>query len=1569
MMMLNSKKIQYARRSYTRFWFGQDMHPPATVGLSAALNSGSFIYLAKKIGMAIARFRPIGHDRIPVLRCVVAAVGLFYGISASQRSGALAQTFQAQGPAPITNSFGKSFADNGGLAIVPNLSAASGAIGPVVADPANSRNMWIGSINGGVWGSTDGGVTWKPLTDKQPSLSIGALALDLASPVATRTLVAGFGNFSNSAGTGGALVGLAMSVDGGADWKPIGGSTLAGHDISGVAVSHNIILAAASDQAGGLWLSTDRGQSFTPVAVVNGPVTSLAADPAKPGTYYAAAVPAAGQNATVWASKNYGKTWDALFTQNNSDNGSGKVVGATTQILRVAAGPNGSVAVGVANTSGNGAAAQGVFLYDATTMTWASLKMPAVLIDPARPALGTFGINTGNQAATDFAVAVDPSNPKIVYVAGDTQDLALPDQPPNGIGSTGYFATVFRLQLAADGTSNFTALTNDFALSGTAPHADSRVITFDPSGNLLMSADGGLYVRSNPQSNLGLWNGMNTGLQLLEAYKAAYDPVTGSILAAAQDNATPVQLVPGSLAWTAYTSGDGFNIGVNSVSRRAQSESVLYLGNNGLSVARYIGSGPGKLTAAGQLNFTVNGTGIAAYEDPPDPNAKPPKLSRDLPLASQFELNRANPQLLAVGTNRVYVGSDPLTPQSLVTGDIALTQVYQPAEASAVVNALAYGTDNNPAALLALYAGSSQPVMVSTASALTPNTFVPASGWVYSATAPVAGVFDPRDANKFYIVDTANIYGTATGGTSFQNLRGNLPASFSNLRAVEYLSNNGVNALFVGGQDSSWTPGPPLYVAQANALRQWTGFGNNLPNAIIDNLTYSKQGDMLVVATLGRGVFSLYDVTSFFRTATVLNFGAANNDSTPIASQLTDGIDADGNGFSRGLDKNGVGLLSQAVPATYTGPTNINLGMMRAAAPGVFAQNSAFTVAQNGALDLGGYTQTIGSLAGGGQVNLGIGTLLTGGNGQSTEFSGVMFGQGGLIKQGNGTFTFSGGGAFNGVTNVDAGTLNLASSGWLSGGVSVQPDAVLTYAGAIGGALVSGGDVSLAATGTRVTLGGSLSLLPGGTLTVPVTGGGANGAAAGGINAGGAATLNGVMQLRHVDGVPALPDNAPIVAAGGVSGQFAMVTGEAPGARFALDYQPNRVVLVPLQSGFVDLAQTGNERAVAAALDASTSPPTTLVNILSAQPVGAIAGDLANLSGASYTAFETNAVSATRTFQTAILLHMGHAADQQTDAEATVAGAATLPVQTAGPGDRFSFGGLLAAASSTASATLVRVRPWVETYGRFDQLNSAKGAPGMSANGGVVMVGADVPLDHGILPDGRAGLGTAVAYDFADLSASGLSATNQQAYRISGYGWSTLGAAWFGGSLDYGHVTTQATREIGFGNDLGQSRVSPSGNVLSGQVVLARPFSFSDIRLMPQAALQGLHYTQVGFTEAGTTNAELEVASRTRDALRSVIGITAARTITTNTDVVLTPQAMLGWSHEFLDPSPRINSSFTSGGPAFAAYGATPGRDALLAGMTLLAQVGRAALFVSYGVSLATNETVQIGTVGLKVTW
>src|SRR5437867_678162 len=44
-------------------------------------------------------------------------------------------------------------------------------------NPAQSFDLWIGTAGGGVWHSTDGAATWKPTSDDEKSLAIGALAL------------------------------------------------------------------------------------------------------------------------------------------------------------------------------------------------------------------------------------------------------------------------------------------------------------------------------------------------------------------------------------------------------------------------------------------------------------------------------------------------------------------------------------------------------------------------------------------------------------------------------------------------------------------------------------------------------------------------------------------------------------------------------------------------------------------------------------------------------------------------------------------------------------------------------------------------------------------------------------------------------------------------------------------------------------------------------------------------------------------------------------------------------------------------------------------------------------------------------------------------------------------------------------------------------------------------------------------------------------------------------------------------------------------------------------------------
>jgi outer membrane autotransporter protein len=59
---------------------------------------------------------------------------------------------------------------------------------------------------------------------------------------------------------------------------------------------------------------------------------------------------------------------------------------------------------------------------------------------------------------------------------------------------------------------------------------------------------------------------------------------------------------------------------------------------------------------------------------------------------------------------------------------------------------------------------------------------------------------------------------------------------------------------------------------------------------------------------------------------------------------------------------------------TYSGPTNVDAGTLRAGVQNTFSPNSAVTVASSGTLDLNGFNQTVSSLTNAGLVNMGTGT-------------------------------------------------------------------------------------------------------------------------------------------------------------------------------------------------------------------------------------------------------------------------------------------------------------------------------------------------------------------------------------------------------------------------------------------------------------------------------------------------------------------------------------------------------------------------------------------------------------------
>ena len=86
--------------------------------------------------------------------------------------------------------------------IAPNTQPdrqVNGAIHTVLAHPTDADTLYIGSVNGGIWKTTNATATnptWTVQTDDQTSLSIGAMVFD-PTDASHDTLVAGHGRFSS----------------------------------------------------------------------------------------------------------------------------------------------------------------------------------------------------------------------------------------------------------------------------------------------------------------------------------------------------------------------------------------------------------------------------------------------------------------------------------------------------------------------------------------------------------------------------------------------------------------------------------------------------------------------------------------------------------------------------------------------------------------------------------------------------------------------------------------------------------------------------------------------------------------------------------------------------------------------------------------------------------------------------------------------------------------------------------------------------------------------------------------------------------------------------------------------------------------------------------------------------------------------------------------------------------------------------------------------------------------------------------------------------------------------------
>src|SRR6266436_5947047 len=101
----------------------------------------------------------------------------------------------------------------GAAAMSGRISALAG-----YTDASGKVTLFVGAASGGVWKSTDGGTTFKPVFDEQPVQSIGAIALDPSNP---KNVWVGSGEAwtRNSVSIGD---GIYKSTDAGETWTHVG---------------------------------------------------------------------------------------------------------------------------------------------------------------------------------------------------------------------------------------------------------------------------------------------------------------------------------------------------------------------------------------------------------------------------------------------------------------------------------------------------------------------------------------------------------------------------------------------------------------------------------------------------------------------------------------------------------------------------------------------------------------------------------------------------------------------------------------------------------------------------------------------------------------------------------------------------------------------------------------------------------------------------------------------------------------------------------------------------------------------------------------------------------------------------------------------------------------------------------------------------------------------------------------------------------------------------------------------------------------------------------------------------
>lgn len=211
----------------------------------------------------------------------------------------------------------------------------SGRITAIDVDLSNPDRIFAGSASGGLWLSENGGTSWKPIFDDQPTQAIGAVKVNQKNP-SEIWVGTGEGNPRNSLNTGN---GIYKSLDGGKSWKRMGlEKTRTIHRIIIHRDNPDIVFVAAlgspwgPNEDRGVFKTTDGGKTWRKVLYVNDltGAADMITDPTNPNKLIAAMwehkrepwfFNSGGKGSGLHISYDAGETWTRITSEDGLPKG------------------------------------------------------------------------------------------------------------------------------------------------------------------------------------------------------------------------------------------------------------------------------------------------------------------------------------------------------------------------------------------------------------------------------------------------------------------------------------------------------------------------------------------------------------------------------------------------------------------------------------------------------------------------------------------------------------------------------------------------------------------------------------------------------------------------------------------------------------------------------------------------------------------------------------------------------------------------------------------------------------------------------------------------------------------------------------------------------------------------------------------------------------------------------------------------------------------------------------------------------------------------------------------------